>query len=192
MTSNVGTRDVKLGGKIGFAEDNPASENEHVKATIEDSIKRLFNPEFINRIDDFIIFKKLEKEHIYDIIDIQLRQLKNRLKVNHIEIELKDSAKDFIVSKGFEEKYGARPLRRAMQKYVEDELAEMLLNGTLKIGTKVIADKAPDDEKLIYELMEDEIVIPEEVLPDLSALNLEESSLSNEMEAPKPDLNNVN
>ncbi|MDQ1265757.1 MAG: ATP-dependent Clp protease ATP-binding subunit ClpC [Bacteroidota bacterium] len=150
MTSNVGTRDIKTGGRIGFTEDTPDSDYDNLKNTIEDSIKRLFNPEFINRIDDFIIFRKLMKEHIFGIIDIQLEDLRKRLRVNGITIELTDAAKEFLVEKGFDEKYGARPLRRVMQKFVEDELAEDILAGALNPGAKVTGDFDAEGKKIKF------------------------------------------
>ncbi len=168
MTSNVGTRDIKMGGRIGFTEQTPKDENEHVKSTIEESIKRLFNPEFINRIDDFIIFQKLQKQHIYSIIDIQMELLKDRLKINGMTIEMTDKAKDFLVEKGFDDKFGARPLKRTLQKYVEDELAELMLVGNLKLGTRIIADKMEEVEKLKFEMIEGEMLKTEEIIPELT------------------------
>ncbi|HPU22863.1 MAG TPA: ATP-dependent Clp protease ATP-binding subunit [Candidatus Kapabacteria bacterium] len=150
MTSNVGTRDLKEGGRLGFVEKTAENEYENVKSTIEESVRRLFNPEFINRIDDFIIFRKLERKHIYGIIDIQLRRLVERLKVNRIDLELTSEAKDFLVDKGFDEKFGARPLRRALQRYVEDELAEEILKGTLKTGAKAIGELNEKKDAIVF------------------------------------------
>lgn len=179
MTSNVGTRDIKMGGRIGFNEQTAKDENEHVKATIEESIKRLFNPEFINRIDDFIIFQKLQREHIYSIIDIQMALLKDRLKINGMTIEMTEKAKDFLVEKGFDDKFGARPLKRTLQKYVEDELAELMLVGNLKLGTRIIADKVEEEEKLKFEMIEGEIIKTEEIIPELTPDKLGEDAHSN-------------
>ncbi|ROL61278.1 ATP-dependent Clp protease ATP-binding subunit [Bacteroidetes/Chlorobi group bacterium ChocPot_Mid] len=153
MTSNVGTRDIKLGGKIGFSEQSAKDEYQQVKDTIEDSIRRLFNPEFINRIDDFIIFGKLTKENIYQIIDIHTADISKRLKVNEMTFELTSEAKDFLVEKGFDEKFGARPLRRAIQKYIEDDLADEILKGRLKSGTKVLASLDASNQKLSFEFI---------------------------------------
>jgi len=150
MTSNVGTRDLKEGGRLGFVEKTAENEYENVKSTIEESVRRLFNPEFINRIDDFIIFRKLERKHIYGIIDIQLRKIGRRLKVNRIDLELTSEAKDFLVDKGFDEKFGARPLRRALQRYVEDELAEEILKGTLKTGAKAIGELNEKKDAIVF------------------------------------------
>ncbi len=152
MTSNVGTRDIKAGGKIGFTDDINEKNYDHVKDTIEKSIKTLFNPEFINRIDDFIIFKNLSKKDIYGIIDIQLKLLRDRLKINNMLFELSEEAKDFLADKGFDEKYGARPLKRAIQKYIENELAEEILIGKISNNTKITAGLSEDKTKEIQNL----------------------------------------
>jgi ATP-dependent Clp protease ATP-binding subunit ClpC len=151
MTSNVGTRDVKAGGKIGFSLDKETDDYSHIKSTIEDSIKRLFNPEFINRIDDFIIFHQLTRKDIFGIIDIQTAALMKRLKANKMEFELTDAGKEFLVDKGFDEKYGARPLKRAIQKYLEDEIAELILVENLGYGAKIIADVDKEADKLKFD-----------------------------------------
>lgn len=164
MTSNVGTRDIKMGGKIGFTEAAPLAEEENVKNTIEESIKRLFNPEFINRIDDFIIFHKLRREHIYEIIDIQLEELRKRLQVNNMTLELTTNAKNFLVDKGFDEKFGARPLRRALQKYVEDDLADNMLKGNLKGGSRIVVDVAEDGNHLSFSFLDPALKEEEELL----------------------------
>lgn len=150
MTSNVGTKDVRMGGKIGFNDLDIKSENEYIKETIESSIKQLFNPEFINRIDDFVIFHKLEKKHILSIIDIQLKLMRERLKMNSMSLELSEEAKDFLVEKGFDEQYGARPLKRTIQKYIEDELAEEILKGTLKPGSQIQGEYDKENKKIVY------------------------------------------
>lgn len=150
MTSNVGTKDIKAGGRIGFNTDSPKADYDNMKSTVEDAVKRLFNPEFINRIDDMIIFKKLTKESIHDIIDIQLREMLKRLKAAHQELELTESAKNYLVDLGFDEKYGARPLRRALQKNIEDELAEAIIKGEFKEGFKAIGDYNSEIKKIVF------------------------------------------
>ncbi|MFM7774370.1 MAG: ATP-dependent Clp protease ATP-binding subunit, partial [Candidatus Kapaibacterium sp.] len=146
MTSNVGVRDVKAGGRIGFSSSNSSEDKyEAMKSTVEDSLKRMFNPEFLNRIDDTIIFRHLTKDGIYKIIDLQLAKLIKRLEASGVVIDLTKTAKDFLADKGYDEKYGARPLRRAIQRYVEDELAEEMLKGTIKDGMKI---KVRFDKKL--------------------------------------------
>jgi ATP-dependent Clp protease ATP-binding subunit ClpC len=155
MTSNVGVRDVKAGGKIGFSEGKGESEDKYkaMKSTIEESLKRLFNPEFLNRIDDTIVFHQLKKEDIYRIIDIQARKLFSRVDALGIMLEITKSAKDFLAEQGYDEKYGARPLRRALQKYVEDELAEQMLSGTYKEGSRIRLEHEAGAESLKFTLV---------------------------------------
>ncbi|MEN3026744.1 MAG: ATP-dependent Clp protease ATP-binding subunit [Chlorobiota bacterium] len=137
MTSNVGTRDIKPGGKIGFTAHAESDDYETLRSTIEEAVRRLFNPEFLNRVDEFIVFRPLRREHISRIIDIQLQRLLKRLEVQHITLELTKPAREFLVDKGFDEKFGARPLRRALQRYLEDPLAEEILKGNIKDGARV-------------------------------------------------------
>ncbi|MBL7997341.1 MAG: ATP-dependent Clp protease ATP-binding subunit, partial [Candidatus Kapabacteria bacterium] len=151
MTSNAGVRDVKAGGRIGFASANDKDDKyEAMKATVEDSMKRLFNPEFLNRIDDYVIFRHLTKDDIYKIIDLQLEKLIKRTEANGLSIELTKSAKDFLADKGYDDKYGARPLRRAIQRHVEDELAEEVLKGELKDGMKIKVKFDKKAGKLVF------------------------------------------
>jgi ATP-dependent Clp protease ATP-binding subunit ClpC len=109
-----------------------------MKSTIEDALKRVFNPEFLNRIDDTIVFHQLEKEHIFQIIDITAGKLFKRLREMGIEVEIDEKAKEFLVEKGYDQKYGARPLKRALQRYVEDSLAEEMLKGRFAEGSHVL------------------------------------------------------
>ena len=130
-----------FGAGIGFETKSRADNiNENLNSTIDKALQRTFNPEFINRLDDIIIFNSLTKENLYKIIDINLKKL--YLKANEIgyEITLSDKAKDFLIDKGYNPKYGARPLERAIQKYLEDILAEEILSGELKKGDQVYAD----------------------------------------------------
>lgn len=166
MTSNVGTRDLKIGNKLGFVEPSNEDEYQSIKSSIEEAVKRLFNPEFINRIDDFIIFRKLNKEHIYSIIDIQLEELRRRLKHQNLTLELTQSAKNFLVSKGYDEKFGARPLKRALQQYVEDELAEILLLGTISADTRIIGDYEEKNKKIRFDFQQNQVVRVEDNLDD--------------------------
>lgn len=168
MTSNVGTRDIKTGGRIGFTQETFESDFEQMKSSIDESVKRMFNPEFINRIDDFIIFHKLTRERIYEIIDIQMTELEKRLQANQMSIQLDKSAKDFLVEKGFDEKFGARPLRRALQKYVEDELAEEVIKGTFKDGASAIGNFDEEKGKIIFKFTKSNKVLDEtELSPEV-------------------------
>lgn len=115
-----------------------------MKSTVEDALKRVFNPEFLNRIDDTIVFHQLEKKHIFDIIDITSGKLFKRLHEMGIDVEIEEKAKEFLVDKGYDQKFGARPLKRALQRYVEDPLAEEMLKGKFSEGSRI---KITFDEK---------------------------------------------
>ena len=142
MTSNIGARDIKdFGSGIGFETSaNIENVNQNISATIDKALKRTFNPEFLNRLDDVIIFNSLSKKDLYKIIDISLNKLYAKANEIGYIINLTGKAKDFLIEKGYDPKYGARPLDRAIQKYLEDVLAEEILNGELKKGDSIIAD----------------------------------------------------
>ncbi|GAA5521336.1 ATP-dependent Clp protease ATP-binding subunit [Aliifodinibius salicampi] len=138
MTSNIGARDIRnLGQGIGFTPGDSSLDYEKMKSTIQDALKKVFNPEFLNRIDDVITFRALEKEDIFQIIDLLSDDLFERIRDLGYEIEVTDGAKDFLSDKGFDQKYGARPLKRAIQKYVEEPLAEELLEGEHPEGSHI-------------------------------------------------------
>ena len=140
LTSNIGTRDLKdFGDGVGFGTSaKKSSSDARVRSTIENALKKAFAPEFLNRIDDIIFFNALEKENIHQIIDLELNKLYERLEKLNYKIKLTDEAKEFIVEKGWDKDFGARPLKRAIQKYVEDLLAEMLVNKEMKEGDSVV------------------------------------------------------
>ncbi len=150
MTTNIGARDIKNIGSFGFGSEKAEDKYSALKNTLEDAMKRLFNPEFLNRVDETIVFRSLEKEDILKIIDIELRDLFKNIKDNKMHFSLDDSAKNFLVEKGFDQKYGARPLRRAIQKYVEDPIAEEILRGSFKDGSKISARHYPPSEDLVF------------------------------------------
>ena len=140
LTSNIGTRDLKdFGDGVGFGTSAKKSNTDaRARATIESALKKAFSPEFLNRIDDIIIFNALEKEDIKKIIDLELNKLYKRLKKLNYKVQLTDEAKDFIAEKGWDKDFGARPLKRAIQKYIEDLLAEMLVNKQFTEGEEVV------------------------------------------------------
>ena len=140
LTSNIGTRDLKdFGDGVGFGTSaKKSSSDARARSTIENALKKAFAPEFLNRIDDIIFFNALEKENIHQIIDLELNKLYERLEKLNYKIKLTDEAKEFIVEKGWDKDFGARPLKRAIQKYVEDLLAEMLVNKEMKEGDSVV------------------------------------------------------
>ena len=137
MTSNIGTKDLKNLGQFGFGDGTSKDRYQSIKNTIEDAVKRVFNPEFLNRIDDTIIFHNLELEHILQIVDIQMKDLVKRMTSMNITLELTRGAKEFLGERGFDPALGARPLKRALQKYVEDSLAEEILRGKFGEGSRI-------------------------------------------------------
>lgn len=142
MTSNIGVRDLKdFGSGIGFAtKAKQANEEETMKSTIQNALKRVFSPEFLNRLDDVIVFNSLQREHIHKIIDITLGKLFTRITALGYQVELTEKAKDFLAEKGYDQQFGARPLNRAIQKYLEDPVAEEILKGEVPEGSTILAD----------------------------------------------------
>ncbi|WP_405571547.1 ATP-dependent Clp protease ATP-binding subunit [Winogradskyella sp. Asnod2-B02-A] len=142
MTSNIGARKLKdFGSGVGFGTSAAvAQEADHAKGVIENALKKAFAPEFLNRIDDVIVFNALEKEDINKIIDIEMVKLIDRIKDLGYTLKLTDKAKDYIADKGFDKQYGARPLNRAIQKYVEDALAEEIINAKIQEGDIITMD----------------------------------------------------
>ena len=154
MTSNIGARKLKdFGTGIGFGTASQKSqEDANARAVIQNALKKSFAPEFLNRIDDVVVFNALEKEDINKIIDIELEKLLIRIKGLGYELELTNTAKDFIADKGFDKQYGARPLKRAIQKYVEDALAEEIITSKLKEGDKIIMDLNNDTKEITIKI----------------------------------------
>ncbi len=160
MTSNIGAKDIKnfgAGSGMGFTPVDDATGNyKAMKSTIEDALKRVFNPEFLNRIDDIVVFHALEKQHIFKIIDITAGKLFKRLHDMGIEVQIDEKAKEFLVDKGYDQKYGARPLKRALQKYVEDPLAEEMLKGRFSEGSTI---------RIVFDETENELRFVDGVVP---------------------------
>ena len=142
MTSNIGARKLKdFGTGVGFGTSAKESQAaDHAKGIIENALKKAFAPEFLNRIDDVVVFNTLEKEDINKIIDIELVKLVTRIKDLGYELKLSKKAKDYIAEKGFDQQYGARPLKRAIQKYIEDALAEEIINSKIQEGDTISMD----------------------------------------------------
>lgn len=142
MTSNIGVRDLKdFGSGIGFSTQSKMDNNEAImKDTIQKALKKTFSPEFLNRLDDVIIFNSLSREDIHKIIDISLTKLLSRIENIGYKVKLTDKAKDFLADKGYDPQYGARPLNRAIQKYLEDQIAEEILKGEIGEGDTLMAD----------------------------------------------------
>ena len=154
MTSNIGARQVKdFGSGLGFETSSQKAQSSEIeKGVIQKELKKTFSPEFLNRIDDIVIFNALEPKDIRLIVDIELVKLIERVQKLSYEISVTDSAKDFIAEKGYDSKFGARPLNRAIQKHVEDLIAENVVNNTLKEQDKIIIDKNKKEDALKLEV----------------------------------------
>jgi ATP-dependent Clp protease ATP-binding subunit ClpC len=152
MTSNIGARQLKdFGDGVGFATaTRMQNADENNKAVIEKALKKTFSPEFLNRVDDVIIFNNLSREDIFAIIDILMKGVTKRLNTLGFTLTLTEAAKDFIAEKGYDSQYGARPLHRALQKYLEDPLAEEILNFSVKNGDVLVADLDKENQKLVF------------------------------------------
>jgi len=150
MTSNIGSRDLKdFGAGVGFAtQAKKEGMDDLMKTTIKNALKKTFSPEFLNRLDDVIVFNSLKREHIHEIIDLTLSKLFARIESLGYKVELSAKAKDFLSDKGYDPKYGARPLNRAIQKYLEDAVAEEILKGAVAEGDIIVADYDGKSEEL--------------------------------------------
>ncbi len=150
MTSNVGARDMVKNKALGFAQPDARATFEKLAEKVKDEINKTFNPEFLNRLDDVIVFHPLTREHIAQIVAIVLKDVQKRLGEEELTLRLTPAATDFLVERGYDEHYGARPLKRAIQKYVEDPLSEKILVGEFARGDEIEVDVAPDKERLAF------------------------------------------
>ena len=137
MTSNVGTKRLRKGGVLGFNSADEMEDYDAIKSKVLGAMKQLFNPEFINRIDETIVFKSLDRDDIQTIVEIMMDRVNKRLVDKHIRVTLAPEAKEFLVEKGYDSEYGARPMRRAIQKYVEDPLSQLIIEGSVPEGDVV-------------------------------------------------------
>jgi ATP-dependent Clp protease ATP-binding subunit ClpC len=131
LTSNVGAETIKKQSSIGFTPITDEHSYDKMREKIMDEAKRAFRPEFLNRLDDIIVFRSLTKPDLIQILDLEIGKVMQRLKARNIQLQLDESAKDFLVEKGYDPTYGARPMRRAVERYLEDPLAEQILRGNL-------------------------------------------------------------
>jgi len=145
MTSNVGADALKYQKNLGFNVGGTDTKYKDMKGTMLEELKKAFRPEFLNRIDEMIVFHSLEKEHLKEIVAMMANSLTKRLKEQDISLELTDSALEKIAEEGYDPQYGARPLRRSLQKQVEDRLSEELLKGNVEKGNQVIIDYVNDE-----------------------------------------------
>jgi ATP-dependent Clp protease ATP-binding subunit ClpC len=153
MTSNVGARDLTKARGLGFATGDDAQNWERRAEKVREELKNVFNPEFLNRLDDVLVFHPLRQEHIAQIVSILLKDVRKRLAEEELTLKLSESANDFLVKHGYDEQYGARPLKRAIQRYIEDPLSEKILLGEFAKGDEIEVDLAPDGTKLDFRVM---------------------------------------
>ena len=148
MTSNLGAREISKGGGLGFHSQDPKSNYEIIRDKVKEEVERAFNPEFLNRVDDTIVFHPLTKEEIGEIVHILLGEVHTRLAEEELSLKLSDAAIAFLVERGFDEKFGARPLRRAIQRYLEDPLSEKILLAEFEAGEEIFVDVDAGGEEL--------------------------------------------
>src|SRR4051812_44036327 len=153
MTSNVGARDLTKSQGLGFAGGDPSQNWERRADKVREELKNVFNPEFLNRLDDTIVFHPLTREHIAQIVSILLKDVRRRLAEEELTLKLTDAATDFLVKHGYEEQYGARPLKRAIQKYIEDPLSEKILVGEFTRGDELEVDVTSAGDALEFRVL---------------------------------------
>src|SRR5213075_1458629 len=154
MTSNVGARDLTKGKTLGFSTGDSMHSFDRMAEKVREELKIVFNPEFLNRLDDTIVFHPLSREHIAQIVSILLKDVRKRLAEEELTLTLTDAATDFLVKQGYDEAYGARPLKRAIQKYIEDPLSEKILMGDFARGDEIEVEVAPDGaERLDFRVL---------------------------------------
>jgi ATP-dependent Clp protease ATP-binding subunit ClpC len=153
MTSNVGARDISKGRTMGFATPDGRNSFERIAEKVKEEMQHVFNPEFLNRLDDVIVFHPLSEEHIGQIVSILLKEVQKRLGDEELTLKLTDAANKFLVNHGYDEKFGARPLKRAIQRYIEDPLSEKILLAEFAKGDEIEVDVSADNEKLEFRVL---------------------------------------
>src|SRR5512133_1668525 len=153
MTSNVGARDITKGKQLGFAAPDTRANFERIQEKVKEELQHVFNPEFLNRLDDVIVFHPLAKEHIAQIVNVLLKDVRKRLAEEELTLKLSEAATEFLVKHGYDEQYGARPLKRAIQRYIEDPLSEKILLGEFSKGDEIEVDVAPEGERLEFRVL---------------------------------------
>jgi ATP-dependent Clp protease ATP-binding subunit ClpC len=153
MTSNVGARDITKTRGLGFTPPDEAASFDRITEKVKDEIQRVFNPEFLNRLDDVIVFHPLTRQHIGQIVAILLKDVQKRLTEEEITLKLTDAATDFLSNHGYDEHFGARPLKRAIQRFIEDPLSEKILVGEFAKGEEIEVDVSPDGTKLDFRVL---------------------------------------
>jgi ATP-dependent Clp protease ATP-binding subunit ClpC len=150
MTSNIGADLIKGGQSFGFGKREEVQDYERVKKALMSECEKFFRPEFINRLDEIIVFQPLIKDDLYDIIEIELAKVRVRLEAKGMELVLDKNAKDFLIEQGYNPDFGARPLRRAISTHIEDQLAESLLSGEYKAGHRILVTRKDEAENLFF------------------------------------------
>ena len=150
MTSNIGADIIKGGSSFGFGRRDETPDYDGMKKTLMSQVEKFFRPEFINRLDDVIVFRPLNREDLTSIIDFELTKVRERLEMRGLSLELDDAAKEFLMDKGYNPDYGARPLRRAIGSYIEDPLAESLLSGEYLEGQTIEVTHKEDQDHLYF------------------------------------------
>ncbi|MCH7874976.1 MAG: ATP-dependent Clp protease ATP-binding subunit [Gemmatimonadetes bacterium] len=153
MTSNVGARDIMKGKAMGFQEPDGTASFDRMAQRVRDEIEKVFNPEFLNRLDDTIVFHPLDRSHITAIVGIMFEQMSSRLAEEGLSLRRTDAATSFLVEQGYDEQFGARPLKRAIQRFVEDPLSDKILTGDVTKGDDIEVDVHPDGEKLTFRVL---------------------------------------
>ena len=150
MTSNVGAHILQRNSSLGFSAGNADDDFDKIKDKIMDEAKKSFKPEFLNRLTEIVIFRPLIKESMRAIVDLELKKVTDRLKDKKLKLHISDDVKEFLIEKGYDSKLGARPLRRAVEKYLEDSLAEEVLSGSLRKNKSIRVLLTEDEEPSLY------------------------------------------
>ena len=151
MTSNIGARRIGRSSSVGFQQEGAEDEFKRMESRVMEEVKKVFNPEFLNRVDELVVFHRLGHEELCQIVDIEVAEVIERLRERSLELEFTHDAREFIVRVGSDEQYGARPLRRAVQHHVEDTLSELLLKGEFGAGTRIVVRASETSDRLVFE-----------------------------------------
>ena len=190
MTTNLGTRDISKGVSVGFARQGEARGSyDRMKGKVGEELKQHFRPEFLNRVDDIIVFHQLDQDEIFEIVDLMIAKLDERLKDRDMGIELRPAAKKLLSERGYDPVLGARPLRRTIQREIEDMLSEKILFGELRPGTIVIVDTegAGEEAKFTFNSRPKPDSVPTDAAALVAATASEPSSGTNPAVAPSSD-----
>jgi ATP-dependent Clp protease ATP-binding subunit ClpC len=168
MTSNVGAQHINKTKSLGFGGDNEGISYKEMKSRVTSELRKIFRPELLNRIDEIIVFHKLEREHMRSIIEVQIRRLRQQMEERGVTIEFTTAALDKLSDAGYDPAYGARPLKRVLQRMIEDPMSEMILKGEIPNGSKVLIepnDISFDDVSEDESIVDIKVVQPKEVVP---------------------------